>query len=118
MVYREGISAAITRYYVFNGLFREGEDSITFEEADANLIEVGPTVEKEFAGTARKFSVELENFDEENNYAEIIVGFTIWPYEDDENKEVLILNTVRVELEKVGFVEDDAYYLGDGPDIR
>ena len=118
LVYREGISAAITRYYVFNGLFREGEDSITFEEADANLIEVGPTVEKEFAGTARKFSVELENFDEENNYAEIIVGFTIWPYEDDENEEVLILNTVRVELEKIGFVEDDAYYLGDGPDIR
>ncbi|MFX0049767.1 MAG: hypothetical protein ACFE8U_00615 [Candidatus Hermodarchaeota archaeon] len=118
MVYRESITAAITRYYVFNGLFREGEDDMTFEAADASLIEVGQVIEKEFAGTARAFTVELESFDEENHYVEIIVGFTIWPYEDDESEEKLILDTVREELEKVGFIEDDAYYLGDGPDIR
>ncbi len=117
-MYREGISAAITRYYVFNGLFREGEDSVTFEEVDSYLIEVSQTLENHFAGTARGFNLELESFEEENNYAEIIVGFTIWPYEDDENEELLILNAIREELEKIGFVEDDAYYLGDGPDIR
>lgn len=118
MVYRESISAAITRYYVFNGLFREGEDDMSFETADANLIEAQSEMEKQLTGTARSFAVELESFDEENHYAEIIVGFTIWPYEDDENEENLILGTVREELEKVGFREDDAYYLGDGPDIR
>ncbi len=28
------------------------------------------------------------------------------------------LSGVREQLENVGFVEDDVYYLGDGPDIR
>ncbi len=118
MVYRESLTAAITRYYVFNGLFREGEEQMTFESADANLIEVSQTLEKEFAGTARGFYVELDSFDDETHQCEIIVGFTIWPYEDDENEEQLILGSIRDELEKIGFVEDDAYYLGDGPDIR
>ncbi|MFX0123670.1 MAG: hypothetical protein ACFFAE_08515 [Candidatus Hodarchaeota archaeon] len=118
MSYHESLTAAITRYYVFNGLFREGDEQMTFEAADANLIEVGQTVEKEFAGTARAFFIELDSFDDETYQSEIIVGFTIWPYEDDENEEKLILDAVREELEKVGFVEDDAYYLGDGPDRR
>lgn len=118
MVYRESISAAITRYYVFNGLFREGEDDMPFETADANLIEAQSEMEKQLTGTARAFVIELENFDEENHYAEIIVGFTFWAYIDDDNEEQLILKVVREELEKVGFREDDAYYLGDGPDIR
>lgn len=118
MTYRESLSAAITRYYVFNGLFREGDEQMTFEVADANLIEVGQTVEKEFTGSARAFFIELDSFDDETYQCEIIIGFTLWPYEDDENEEKLILDSVREELEKVGFVEDDAYYLGDGPDRR
>ena len=118
MSYRESLTAAITRYYVFNGLFREGDEQMTFEAADASLIEVGKTLEKEFAGTARGFLIELESYDNETYQSEVIVGFTIWPYEDDENEEQLILGGIREELEKIGFVEDDAYYLGDGPDIR
>ena len=116
--YPESLTAAITRYYVFSGLFREGDEQMTFEVTDANLIEVAQTVEKEFAGSARAFFIELDSFDNETYQCEIIVGFTIWPYEDDDNEEKLILDTVREELEKVGFVEDDAYYLGDGPDRR
>ncbi|UCE13728.1 MAG: hypothetical protein JSV04_00800 [Candidatus Heimdallarchaeota archaeon] len=118
MSFRESITSAVTRYYVFNGLFREGEEQMTFETADAYLIEVSQTLESEFAGTARAFTVELDTFDEETHQTEIIVGFTIWPYEDDESEEALIVSSVRDELEKVGFVRDDDYYLGDGPDIR
>ncbi len=118
MSYHESLTAAITRYYVFNGLFREGDEQITFEAADASLVEVGQTLEKEFAGTARGFLIELDSFDNETFQSEIIVGFTIWPYEDDENEVELILGGIREELEKIGFVEDDAYYLGDGPDMR
>lgn len=118
MGYRLSLTAAITRYYVFNGLFREGDEQITFEAADANLIEVGQTLDKEFVGTARAFFIELDSFDDETYQSEIIVGFTIWPYEDDENEEELIVKSIRDELEKIGFVEDDTYYLGDGPDIR
>ncbi len=118
MSYRESLTAAITRYYVFNGLFREGDEQMTFEAVDASLIEVGQTLEKEFAGTARGFFVELDSYDNETYQSEVIVGFTIWPYQDDENEEQLILGSIREELEKIGFVEDDAYYLGDGPDIR
>ena len=118
MSYHESLTAAITRYYVFNGLFREGDEQMTFEAADASLVEVGQTLEKEFVGTARGFLVELDNFDNETYQCEVIVGFTIWPYEDDENEEQLILGGIREELEKIGFVEDDAYYLGDGPDMR
>ena len=103
---------------MFNGIFREGDDYLSFEEVDANLIEVSQSLERDFAGTARTFAVELESFDEENHYSEIIVGFTIWPYEDDDSEINLILGAVREELEKIGFLEDDAYYLGDGPDIR
>ena len=118
MVYRESITSAITRYFLFNGVFREGEESLTFESADSNLIEVQDSLEKEFTGTARKFIVDLDNFDEENHYAEIIVGFTVWPYEDDDSEIVLIVKTIQDELERVGFVEDDNSYVGDGPDIR
>ncbi len=118
MVYRESITSAITRYFLFNGMFREGEEIMTFEYADSNLVEVEESLEKEFTGTARKFTVDLDNFDEENNYAEILVGFTVWPYEDDDSEIVLIVNSIHDELEKVGFVEDDRYYVGDGPDIR
>ncbi|MFX0085352.1 MAG: hypothetical protein ACFFAU_06735 [Candidatus Hodarchaeota archaeon] len=118
MVFHESITAAITRYYVFNGLFKEGEDTMTFEEVDANLIEVGDTLQKEHTGSARAFFLELESFEEETNQCELIVGFTIWPYEDDDSEIELILNTIRDHLEKVGFIEDDAYYLGDGPDRR
>ena len=118
MSYPESLTAAITRYYVFSGLFREGDEQMTFEVTDANLVEVGQTVEKEFAGSARAFFIELDSFDNETYQCEIIIGFTIWPYEDDETEEKLILDTIREELEKVGFVEDDAYYLGDGPDRR
>ncbi|MFX0014178.1 MAG: hypothetical protein ACFFB2_06785 [Promethearchaeota archaeon] len=118
MSYHESLTAAITRYYVFNGLFREGDEQMSFEIADANMIEVSETLEKDFAGTARAFSIELDSFDDETYNCEIIVGFTIWPYEDDENEELLILKSIREELERIGFVEDDAYYLGDGPDIR
>ena len=118
MSYHESLTAAITRYYVFNGLFREGDEQITFEAADASLVEVGQTLEKEFAGTARGFLIELDSFDNETFQSEVIVGFTIWPYEDDENEVELILGGIREELEKIGFVEDDAYYLGDGPDMR
>ncbi|MHA2113500.1 MAG: hypothetical protein ACXAC6_16120 [Candidatus Hodarchaeales archaeon] len=118
MVYREGITTAITQYYVFNGVFREGEDTLTFEEADSNLVEVGVKLEQEFTGTARKFVLELDQFDIDNHYAEIIAGFTVWPYEDDESEIVIILTTIHDELERVGFLEDDRYYMGDGPDIR
>ncbi len=118
MSYHESLTAAITRYYVFNGLFREGDDQMTFETADANLIEVGQTLVKEFTGSARGFWVELDNFDDETHQSEVIIGFTIWPYEDDENEEKLILDSIREELEKIGFAEDDAYYLGDGADLR
>ncbi len=118
MVYREGITTAITRYYVFNGVFREGEDTLTFDVADTNLVEVGVRLENEFAGTSRKFVLELDSFDEENHYAEIIAGFTVWPYEDDDTEIVLIVTSIHDELERVGFLEDDRYYMGDGPDIR
>ncbi len=118
MVYREGITTAITRYYVFNGVFREGEDTLTFDEADTNLVEVGIKLDQEFAGSSRKFVLELDNFDEENHYAEIIVGFTVWPYEDDDSEIVLIVTAIHDELERVGFLEDDRYAMGDGPDIR
>jgi hypothetical protein len=118
MVYRPSVTAAVTRYYVFSGLFREGDEDLTFEEVDAGLIEVAQNSTREFAGTARIFVVELEQFDDESHFSEIIVGFTIWPFKDDDSEVVLILATVRGELEKVGFVEDDAYYIGDGPDIR
>ena len=118
MVYRPSVTAAVTRYYVFSGLFREGDEYLTFEEIDASLIEVAQNSTREFVGTARIFIVELEQFDEESHFAEIIVGFTTWPFKDDESEIVLILATVREELEKVGFVEDDAYYIGDGPDNR
>lgn len=118
MSYHESLTAAITRYYVFNGLFREGDDQMTFEIVDANLIEVSQTLVKEFTGSARGFWVELDNFDDETHQSEVIIGFTIWPYEDDENEEKLILDSIREELEKIGFVEDDVYYLGDGADLR
>lgn len=118
MVFRESISAAITRYYVLNGLFKEGEDAMTLEEADANLIEVGDSLQKDHAGSARVFTFELDNFDEETNYCEVISGFTVWPYEDNDSEIELILKTIREQLENVGFVEDDVSYLGDGPDIR
>jgi hypothetical protein len=118
VVFHESISAAVTRYYVFNGLFKEGEDSMTFEEVDANLIEVGDTLQKDHAGSARAFFLELESFDEETHHCELIVGFTIWPYEDNDSEIELIRKTVSEHLENVGFIEDDAYYLGDGPDRR
>ena len=118
MVYREGITTAITRYYVFSGVFREGEDTLTFDEADTNLVEVGVKLDQEFAGTSRKFVLELESFDEENHFAEIIAGFTVWPYEDDDSEIVLIVTSIHNELERVGFLEDDHYAMGDGPDIR
>jgi hypothetical protein len=118
MVYREGITTAITRYYVFNGVFREGEDTLNFEDADTNLVEVGMKLEQEFAGTSRKFMLELDNFDEENHYTEILAGFTVWPYEDDDSEIVLIVTAIHDELEKVGFLEDDRYFVGEGPDIR
>lgn len=118
MVYRESITSAITRYYLFNGVFREGEEFLTYESADSNLMEVQDSLEKEFTGSARKFVVDLDNFDEENHYAEIIVGFTIWPYEDDDSEIVLIVKGIQSELERVGFVEDDNSYVGDGPDVR
>ena len=47
MVYREGISSAITRYFLFNGIFREGEEMQTYESVDANLVEVGDSLERE-----------------------------------------------------------------------
>jgi hypothetical protein len=118
MVYREGITTAITRYYVFNGVFREGEDVLTFDEADTNLVEVGIKLDQEFAGSSRKFVLELDNFDEENHYAEIIAGFTVWPYEDDDSEIAIIITSIHNELERVGFLEDDRYAMGDGPDIR
>ncbi|MCK4847712.1 MAG: hypothetical protein KAT16_01665 [Candidatus Heimdallarchaeota archaeon] len=118
MVYREGITTAITRYYVFNGIFREGEDTLTFDDADTNLVEVGIKLEEEFSGSSRKFVLELDNFDDENHYAEIIAGFTVWPYEDDDSEIVLIVKSIHDELERVGFSEDDCYYMADGPDIR
>lgn len=118
MVYYDSLTAAITRYYVFNGVFREGEDSITYVDVDTELNEVAHNLEQEFAGTARTFTVELDDFDEETHSTEIIVGYTFWPYEDDDSETELILKSVRVEFEKIGFIEDDAYYLGDGPDIR
>ncbi len=117
MVTPESLTAAITRYYVFNGIFREG-DELTFEEVDANLIEVAKSLDQEYVGTARQFRIELDSYDEETHNCEIIVGFTLWPYEDDESEEQLILQSVHDELEKIGFIQDDAYYLGDGPDIR
>ncbi len=91
---------------------------MTFEEADANLIEVGDTLQKEHLGSARVFIFELDNYDNETHYCEVISGFTIWPYEDNDSEIELILTTIREQLENVGFVEDDVYYLGDGPDIR
>ncbi|PWI48973.1 hypothetical protein CEE45_04385 [Candidatus Heimdallarchaeota archaeon B3_Heim] len=118
MVYRETITSAITFYYLFNGMFREGEETLTFDFADSNLVEVEESLVKEFQGTARKFDVDLDNFDEENNYAEILVGFTVWHYEDDESEIAIIVNTIHDELEKVGFIEDDRYFVGDGPDNR
>ena len=118
MVYREGISSAITRYFLFNGIFREGEEMQIFESVDANLVEVGEALEREFTGSARKFIVDLDSFDEETHYSEIIVGFTSWPYEDSESEIVLIVKTIQSELERVGFIEDDNYFIGDGPDIR
>lgn len=118
MSFHESISAAVTRYYVFNGLFREGEEQMTFEIADSYLIEASQSLENEFIGAARKFSIVIENFDEDTHQTEIIIGFTIWPYEDDESEIRLILDGIKEELEKMGFIEDDAYYLGDGPDIR
>ncbi|MHA2226027.1 MAG: hypothetical protein ACXAC8_12525 [Candidatus Hodarchaeales archaeon] len=118
MSFHESLTAAVTRYYVFNGLFREGEEQMTFEIADAYLIEASQSLESEFIGAARKFVIELDNFDEETHQTEIIVGFTIWPYEDDESEIRLILDSITEELEKMGFIEDDTYYLGDGPDIR
>ncbi len=91
---------------------------MTFEEADVNLKEVGDSLQKEHAGSARVFVFELDNFDDETNYCEVICGFTIWPYSDNDSEIELILKTIREELEHVGFVEDDVYSLGDGPDIR
>ena len=68
MVYREGISSAITRYFLFNGIFREGEEMQIFESVDANLVEVGEALEREFTGSARKFIVDLDSFDEETGF--------------------------------------------------
>ncbi|NHJ01917.1 MAG: hypothetical protein EAX86_07210 [Candidatus Heimdallarchaeota archaeon] len=113
----ESLTSAITRYYDFNGIFREG-DELSFEEVDANLIEVAKALDQEYVGTARVFKIELDSYDEETYSCEIIVGFTLWPYEDDESEEELILKSVSDELEKAGFIQDDTYYLGDGPDIR
>jgi len=62
--------------------------------------------------------LELDNFDDINHYAEIIAGFTVWPYEDDDSEIVIIVTSIHDELEKVGFSEDDRYYMSDGPDIR
>lgn len=118
MVYYDSLTAAITRYYVFNGVFREGEESITFVDVDSELHDVARNLEQEFAGSARTFTVELDYFDEETHLVEIILGYTFWPYEDDDSETELILKSVREEFEKIGFIEDDAYYLGDGPDIR
>ena len=118
MVYREGISLAITRYFIFNGIFREGEEMQTYESVDSSLVEVGEALEREFTGTARKFVVDLDSYDEETHYSEIIVGFTIWPYEDDDSEVVLIVKSASDELERVGFIEDDHYFIGDGPDVR
>ncbi|MHA1215477.1 MAG: hypothetical protein ACTSR2_09225 [Candidatus Hodarchaeales archaeon] len=118
MGYYDSISSAITRYYVFNGIFREGEEGLGFFDVDSELYQVARNLETEFAGTARSFRLELDSFDEETHNVEIIVGFTLWPYEDDQSEVELILQSVREELEKIGFIEDDYYYLGDGPDIR
>lgn len=118
MVFRESISAAVTRYYVFNGLFKEGQDSMTYEEVDANLIEVADTLQKEHLGSARSFFLEVDSFDEETQQCELIVGFTIWPYEDNDAEIVLIKKTISEQLENVGFNEDDVDILGDGPDRR
>ncbi|MHA1974695.1 MAG: hypothetical protein ACTSW1_16990 [Candidatus Hodarchaeales archaeon] len=118
MGYFNAISSAITRYYVFNGIFREGEEGLSFFEVDAELFQVARDLETEFAGTARSFRLELDSLDEDTHNVEIIVGFTLWPYEDDQSEIELILKSVRDELENIGFVEDDYYYLGDGPDIR
>ncbi|GAH28928.1 unnamed protein product, partial [marine sediment metagenome] len=54
-----------------------------------------------------KFVLELDQFDIDNHYTEIIAGLTVWPYEDDESEIVIILTTIHDELERVGFLEDD-----------
>ena len=71
MVYYDSLTAAITRYYVFNGVFREGEDSITYVDVDTELNEVAHNLEQEFAGTARTFTVELDDFDEYDDVEEM-----------------------------------------------
>ncbi len=113
MVFEPG---PVWAYYLFRGHV-ERQDDVQFEDLDADMITVRDNLNERFRGEARDFKVELDFFDEESgdNTAEIIVGFIIYPYEDEEEDFELILKEVTDELENIGFITDDIEFLGESP---
>lgn len=118
MVFELTPSTAVTTYYVFNGIVTGENENMTFEEIDALLYEIAQDLTKFFVAEARKFFIELDSFDDYNQRVDLIVSFTIWPYEDDDAEVLVILGEVEKKFEEFNIMIDEKEYIGDGPDKR
>ena len=92
------------------------EDDIDFQELDSMLAEVQINLDRNptFAGAARDFQLELDEFDEESKNAEVIVSFVVRLWEDDENELQLIITSITEELEGIGLQVEETSFVGVG----
>ena len=92
------------------------EDDMDFQELDSMLAEVQINLDRNptFAGAARDFQLELDEFDEESKNAEVIVSFVVRLWEDDENELQLIITSITEELEGIGLQVEETSFVGVG----
>ena len=99
-------------YYLFRVLVTI--EDITFEDLDAELNHIKEDLEVEFSGEGREFSCELDNFDPEfSMIAEILLGFTVFPYSDEEADIERILKGVQEKFEEIGLLIEEIVPLGE-----
>ncbi|MHA1450037.1 MAG: hypothetical protein ACTSP4_11510 [Candidatus Hodarchaeales archaeon] len=87
-------------------------DDYEFGDLDALMMESAVELEKEFAGYARDIRIDLDNYDENSQMAEVIVIYNYYPLEDDDNELEIINKEIVRSFEKIGLDVEGIQFLG------
>jgi hypothetical protein len=99
-------------YYLLHCYVLPTAEDMTYDDLDASLSSTAEELEFEFRGEVRSFGLELEEFSSENRVASVILKFTYYPYEDDEDEVELIVKGVINKFESIGLEVEDIEPIG------
>ncbi|MFX1512149.1 MAG: hypothetical protein ACFFCQ_06155 [Promethearchaeota archaeon] len=99
-------------YYLLHCYIMPTAENLTYDDLDASLSSTAEELTQDFRGEARSFTLELEDFSSEDRIAAVILKFTYYPYEDDEDELELIIKGVITKFESIGLEVEDIESIG------